>query len=675
VRPQPPSIASPPRSFAVPEQLDSPARTPRIWLVDDSPTERQFTRRSLGNAYAFEEFDDGSEVVERLARTTGHPDLILLDWVMPGMSGDEVCRFLRSHARTRDLPIILLTASRVETGDVVAGLASGANDYIARPFVAEELRARVDSAVRTKQALDAAARERKRLAAINGLGSKLFDAGTDVSQILERLGHALSEISDGCSIMLLPGLVEDFTFLRHATGGDLELSGIGSFADPAAHQFADDSHALATLPPQYHAYIRRHGLRSLVILPFPILTPVQGIVTTTRDRASEPFDADDIAAIETCIEYAALAVQSALRFEAERTARGQLHAVLEHAPVGIVATSATGAITFANPAASRLIPGIADAPDLASLYELARWERPTGEPVTRSDWGATPVTEPRRTELVMTAPDGSASRMLAMSTVPLGVPGGSITTIEDVSAERAIAAERERVALFQEQMLAIVGHDLRTPIGAVVAGVDLLEALLAELERPDVANVIKRVRGSAHRMTNIVDQLLDVTRARLGDGIPIARWRCALVPVVQGVLDELTLAHPRARFELVATTDVEGEWDADRLSQVVSNLASNAAQYGRPDAPVRVEVSASEHEAAIVVANQIREEPIPPERLGSLFEPYKRGGGRQHHSQGLGLGLYIAREIVRAHRGTIAAVSSASGTQFRITLPRSAPPR
>jgi len=110
----------------------APPRRPRVWIADDSPTEAKITQRTLGDGYEIEYFNDGSLVVERIADGATLPDLLLLDWVMPGMQGDEVCRFLRSHERTRALPIILVTASRVETADIVAGLAAGANDYVPR---------------------------------------------------------------------------------------------------------------------------------------------------------------------------------------------------------------------------------------------------------------------------------------------------------------------------------------------------------------------------------------------------------------------------------------------------------------------------------------------------------------------------------------------------------------
>src|SRR4051812_45346610 len=123
------SMRWPRRSSGVSEpRTPSGGRRPLVWIVDDSPTEALIAERSLGSAYDFERFLDGSVVVERLAAGAPQPDLVLLDWVMPGMAGDEVCRFLRTDPRTLELPIILITASRIETSDVVNGLASGAND-------------------------------------------------------------------------------------------------------------------------------------------------------------------------------------------------------------------------------------------------------------------------------------------------------------------------------------------------------------------------------------------------------------------------------------------------------------------------------------------------------------------------------------------------------------------
>jgi signal transduction histidine kinase len=248
---------------------------------------------------------------------------------------------------------------------------------------------------------------------------------------------------------------------------------------------------------------------------------------------------------------------------------------------------------------------------------------------------------------------------------------GDITTIEDVSAEREVEIERERIARFQEQMLAIVGHDLRNPLAALVVGIESVEIRSAEL--PAFQPLVRRMKSASNRMTRIVEQLLDVTRARLGTGIPIARRESELTPMIRGVVDELAASHPDATFELVVRSEIRGAWDVDRLSQVVSNLASNALQYGNRAEPIVIELSATEDQATLTVANAVRDKPIEAERLDVIFDPYQRGRDAHANASGLGLGLYIVSEIVKAHQGTIRAESVGSRTVFYVQLPLRAP--
>ena len=650
------------------------ASRPCVWIVDDSPTEAAITERSLGTGYDYEKFDDGSLVVERLAAGAAQPDVLLLDWVMPGMAGPEVCKFLRSHPQTQTLPIILVTASRVETDDVVQGLSSGANDYVARPFAPEELRARVDAVIRAKQLRDAAAYERQRLSAINRLSHALLEAGTSVRSILDQLALTLTAtLCDGCSILLLPGPFPPTSVSRHRSDPSADvLAAISSIADPLVHSFESSDRARRVLPPAYHAYIDRFGLRGLAILPFPISDPIQGVVTVTRDGAGTPFHPDDIATLETCIEYAGLAVKTALRFDAERAARDQLRAVLEQLPIGIVATDASGGITLVNAAATALIPGIEQAATLSHAFPLAGWTSHDGKPIAQSDWiigEALRSNQATRGELMLSVPQRPACA-IAVFSVPLhdrhGDVVGSVTAIEDVSAERAVTAERERIAEFQHQMLGIVGHDLRNPLGAMVAGIALLEA---STEGTPAAGIVRRLESSTQRMTRIVEQLLDMTRARLGQGIPMELRDVRLLPVVKAAIEEMALAYPKTRFELAASADVEGRWDPDRLAQVLSNLMGNAAQYGRKAEPVTLRIEAVHDIVTISVTNAIRDKPIPREQLAVLFDPYRRGRGSERHHSGLGLGLYIVHEIVQGHGGRIEVESTEAGTVFRVILP------
>jgi sigma-B regulation protein RsbU (phosphoserine phosphatase) len=649
---------------------------PLIWVVDDSPTEAAITRRTLGSEYDYEYIADGAIVVERLTSGLEQPDLLLLDWVMPGMAGDEVCRFLRSRDTTRELPIIIVTASRVETADLVEGLSSGANDYVARPFAAEELRARVDTAIRSRQLAVASQRERTRLEAVNKLAQSLLRA-RDVSAILDTLAEVLvGSLCDGCGILLLPGQLEHGVVTRHRydpTGA--VLAAISTIADPAVRSFASSEEAREVLPPAYGDYISRFGLRGLAILTLPASSPVHGVITLTRDVLSEPFATDDIVTIETCLEYCALAIQNAMRFDVERVGRAQLHAVLENIPVGIIVTDETGCLTLANGTAAELIPGIAKARDLAGVYGLARWTTPDGNPIAELDWVMSHALQAHaaaKAEIVMHRPDGE--RTVAVSGVPLldarEVVVGSVTVIEDVSAARAITDARERLARFQEEMLAVVGHDLRNPLGALTAGLDLLDMM--DVEHPKLTAVIGRLRSSADRMTSLVDQILDVTHARLGKGIPINVRETSLGSVVTNVVGELALAYPKTRFEVVSEGNAAGQWDPDRLSQVLANLMSNAAHYGAVGGPVVVELKGSPSSTTIHVRNPVRDKPIPKDVQAVLFDPFQRGREHGRNTGGLGLGLYIVHEIVRAHGGTIAVDSSESGTVFTVVLGPSA---
>jgi len=644
---------------------DSPnaEKARRLWIVDDSPMEAAITQKALGDRYEYEVFADGSMVVERLAGGREQPDALLLDWVMPGMSGDEVTRFLRSRPETKELPIILVTASRVETSDIVTGLALGANDYVARPFAPEELRARVDAVIRMRRAAQIAARERSRLATINQLGRTLFRSGTDVAQILHVLVGTLTDsLCDGCSVLLLPGELPEVFVSHHK--GDLRgeaIASISTVADPAVHAFSSSQHARATLPPAYHPYIDRFGLRGLAIMPFPILSPIQGVVTITRDGNGEPFDSDDISMIETCIEYAALGVQKAVRYETERTARDQLNAVLENLPVGIITTNQSGAITMSNAAARAMITGLEQAAHSADVYALAEWLDAEGRTLAQHELAA-------QRELLMRR--GDVTTHLAITSVPLpaarGTIAGTVTVLQDVTRARATENEREQIARFTQRLLGIVGHDLRSPLGAFVAGLGLIEM---RGEGQPVTPIVKRLQSSAHRMTRIVDQLLDVTRATLGAGIQIERRPSNLLSIVRNVVDEIKVQQPEATITVLQSGDLDGRWDPDRLSQVISNLLTNAVYYGRPGAPIVVELSRVADQVSVAVRNELRDRPIPPDVLAVLFDPHRRGGESRHNAAGLGLGLYIVQQIVHAHRGVIVAHSDADGTEFRVTLP------
>ncbi|HTV25584.1 MAG TPA: hybrid sensor histidine kinase/response regulator [Polyangiaceae bacterium] len=229
--------------------------------------------------------------------------------------------------------------------------------------------------------------------------------------------------------------------------------------------------------------------------------------------------------------------------------------------------------------------------------------------------------------------------------------------------ERLLAETRETLRL-NEMFTAALSHDLRTPLGAIVAGAGLLSSSELERER----RVAERILSSGRRMTEMIDQLLDLSRARLSGGIAITPARMDLRVLAERIVGELRISAPNAVIEIAASGDLFGDWDEGRLAQVLSNLLANAIRHGqagtvqlalRGDDPAAVELSV--HNAG-VIAEEVRQ---------CLFDPFRSGGPTLSRKEGLGLGLYIVKQIVEAHGGRVDVQSDeVSGTRFAVGLPR-----
>jgi two-component system, sensor histidine kinase and response regulator len=222
--------------------------------------------------------------------------------------------------------------------------------------------------------------------------------------------------------------------------------------------------------------------------------------------------------------------------------------------------------------------------------------------------------------------------------------------------------ELSRVLQLNEMFVGILGHDLRNPLAAIMAGTELLRLQLTEQKQLDV---LERMRQSTLRMEKMIGALLDLTHARLASGLGLARsrQRVELRHLLQQTIDELRIAHDR-ELHLDAAEPCHMSGDPERLAQLFSNLLANAITHGRPDAPVTTRLTSCEGNNVVEIHNAGT---IPAEVATTLFEPFKRP---RNTKGGLGLGLYIAREIARAHGGDIDVHSAEpAGTTFKVRLP------
>jgi signal transduction histidine kinase len=229
---------------------------------------------------------------------------------------------------------------------------------------------------------------------------------------------------------------------------------------------------------------------------------------------------------------------------------------------------------------------------------------------------------------------------------------------------RALLDERAAGEL-REQFIAILGHDLRNPLHAVYASGELLERRLTD---PALLNIASRIKTNVRRMSSLIDDVLDFARGRLGGGIgveltEVENINTGLITVVQ----ELQDAQPDCKILSSISVNRSVRCDLGRLQQVASNLLGNALTHGLPNSPVKISASADEHDLVLEVWNA--GEPIPPESLGKIFAPFWRHSVSASRN-GLGLGLHICSQIVRAHQGRISVVSTREhGTQFTARLP------
>lgn len=281
-------------------------------------------------------------------------------------------------------------------------------------------------------------------------------------------------------------------------------------------------------------------------------------------------------------------------------------------------------------------------------------------------------------------------RALRSSVLRLWAATMAITTADEIEDmvrfnEAIDQAQSESMARYskllrdaQSLFLAILGHDVRSPLGAVSMGAQVLlqdQALPAK-----VLKVGLRIFNSARRVDEIVRDLLDFSTSHLGDGIPIDPYTVDLEQVCMNVVEEVRTFHPDRKIDFCASGELVGTWDGPRLAQAFSNLISNAVQHGKSDAIIDVAINGKPEGVVFEVKNDA--DLIPQAKLKTLFDPVKnfairppseRTLSRVHN---LGLGLYVVKEIVKAHSGQITVTSTQeAGVTFSVRLPRLTPHR
>jgi signal transduction histidine kinase len=238
----------------------------------------------------------------------------------------------------------------------------------------------------------------------------------------------------------------------------------------------------------------------------------------------------------------------------------------------------------------------------------------------------------------------------------------------DQAIAESITRHTHEIGVSKERFLAILGHDLRTPLGAIITSTKFM--LDTDDLREPYLTLVTRVASSARRMNQMVADLLEFTRTRFGDSIPIVRTETDVRKILHDVVSEVTATYPSSTLQIETTGELLGQWDPDRLTQALTNLVGNAVHHGSERSPIRVAARGEPNEVVISVHNE--GPAIPKTQLRQIFQAMKHArpdGARDRRH--LGLGLYIVDKIVAAHGGSIDVRSSrAQGTTFTVHLPR-----
>ena len=241
--------------------------------------------------------------------------------------------------------------------------------------------------------------------------------------------------------------------------------------------------------------------------------------------------------------------------------------------------------------------------------------------------------------------------------------GAHLDSLDRVAASEASLMEERRTAELREQFIAVLGHDLRNPLASIAAGLRMLSKPRGEAE---TGKLVGLMQDSLARMSGMIDNVLDFARGRLAGGLPLQRQTVEIETVLRQVVAELQAGFPERTIRTDFTLTQPVNCDSGRIAQLLSNLLGNALTHGASDRPVVIHATTRDDAFELTVVNS--GDPIPPEKLDRLFQPFFRCDAKTPR-QGLGLGLYIASEIARAHGGTLIAASNAAETRVTCRIP------
>lgn len=665
---------------AVSDHTPEQSREALVLVVEDHPEMNRIIAESLiREGFRVVTAFDGREGYDKAVELG--PDLIVTDIMMPRMSGDELIRSLRQRAEFESVPMVVLTA-RADPEFRLRLLRGGADDYLDKPFSAEELCARVRNLVTRKRTQEESNRLRKQI--------------EDVAHASKTVAEAVAGLPESSMQAVLHTIALNAAGLTSA-----EFAAVGIGTDPARPfelwAFSGLSHEQATrigshprpigllgavakgnetlrlrdlrTHPAYRGVPAHHpAMSSFIGVPIRYKGHAVGNIFVANKRGAPEFSEQDQRLVEMLAESVGVAIETARLYSAEGLERAWLETVVDQMPEGVLLMDAEGHVTVVNQFIRSLAAADPPTSDRFGNRILFDLRRPSGERLSPDDL---PIMK-ALVEKVTTQGHELAARRIDGRMVPLLVGAAPIRTANGEFAGATMilqdASTLKELEQLREEWASVVSHDLQQPIHTILLRSDLL--FTGALNEQQTEHV-RQIRITVRRLERMVNDLLDASQLD-ARRLKIFPERLDIGELVHDIAARFPdAAHVTCHAPESHRLFVQG--DAQRLEQVVSNLLSNATKYGEPDAEIQLDVSLASGCANVSVTNS--GPGIDADELPLLFERYARSRSAiASTTRGLGLGLYIAKGLIEAHGGHIWAESVPGRTTFHFTLPLDGPP-
>jgi signal transduction histidine kinase/DNA-binding response OmpR family regulator len=639
------------QSSLAPRQNQESGHIFRLLIADDNPSNLTLLARYLQQ----EEYElmTAANGVETLEKTRAEmPDLILLDVNMPEKDGFQVLQEIRSDPATEHIPVIILTAARLDPVDMQFALNLGADDYVTKPFDRRELLARIRTKLRVKEAEDAIRSRNKELSLLPEIGKDL-SARLDINELADIVLHRTVET---LGALLGHIFIVNSTSPYHkeyrasaitTAGFTIQTPQLTAFLD----QFKDTRQGLIIndINDDHRWQVFQDDpTHSVILVPMFGRLELIGVLVLAHEKAGY-FNLEHQLLLQAIASQAAIAIENAQLYAGIAQEQQRLAAVLHSVADAILLFDTRGRLLLLNPAGEQLFTDydaklgmpLPNGYGYDTLIELLNETCTSGEP--------------RTGEIVW--PD---QRVFAAQFTPSG-KGGCVVLLHDISHFKTL----ERV---KNEFISTASHDLKNPIATILGFSELL--VRAGPLNETQAGFARRINSAAEHMSQLVQDLLDL--ARVDMGVELKKEIIDLNTLVFATADEYQ-PQAEAKKQILHVEKTQNqpvvEGDHLRLRQALRNLVGNAIKYTPADGSITLSVES--RETAVIVSVRDTGYGIPSEDLPFVFDRFYRVHNEAVKDiEGNGLGLAIVKAIIEQHDGQIDVESKpGKGTCFSFALP------